>query len=225
MRTRTRTIAAVAALPALAATSAVAHEGDIGLAIIDGAIVTGIVEDGPGGEFVVPGERVFAAEFGMLGPDVFADEPGLFAEPGVFPDSDLRFDFAGPVRKWNGSSFDDGPAPETLTLEFGPLSATSPLAGPAPGFGIAVGPDGFDEHYDFFLDDPAGDGIYLLGIDLSSSEAGIGPADTTYIVFNHNLSEDEHDAAVAYVEDFIVPAPAGAAVLAVGMGLLARRRR
>ncbi|MEO1008671.1 MAG: GC-type dockerin domain-anchored protein [Planctomycetota bacterium] len=200
MKTRTTTCIILAA----AATAATAHEGDVGLAIIDGVIVTGIVEDGPGGEFVVPGERVFAAEFDLLGTDVYADEPGLFAEAGTFPDSQLSFEFAGPVRRWNGTSFDDVPAPETMTLEFGPLSATSPLSGSAPGFGINVGPAGFDEHYDFFLDAPANDGIFLVGINLSSDDPGIGAAETTYLVFNWNLPESEHDAAVEYVEDTLL---------------------
>lgn len=205
---------------AVIAGSANAHEGDIGLKIVDGRIVTGIVEDGPGGEFVVPGERVFAADMFEFGGSIFADEPGLFAAPGEFPGSDLGFDFASPVQRWNGSTFES--AAQTYTLEFGPLSATSPIAGSAPGFGIGVGPAGFDEHYDFYLNDPQ-PGVYLLALDLWSSDPGIGSALTTYLVFDYDAAPGAHDAAIHYVEDVIIPAPASLAVL--GLGALARRRR
>ncbi|MFI4914952.1 MAG: hypothetical protein ACIAS6_00420 [Phycisphaerales bacterium JB060] len=212
--------ALIATTIALAATGTLAHESDVGLKIVDGRIVTGIVEDGPGGEFVVPGERVFAAEMFEFGGSIFADEPGLFPAPGEFPDSDLGFDFASPVRRWNGSTFES--ATQTYTLEFGPLSATSPATGSAPGFGIGVGPAGFDEHYDFYLNDPE-PGVYLLALDLWSSDAGIGDALTTYLVFDYDTAPGAHDAAIHYVEDVIVPAPASLAVL--GLGALALRRR
>lgn len=213
--------AAITTIAALAiAGASQAHEGDVGLKIVDGRIVTGIVEDGPMGEFVVPGQRVFAGEMFEFGGRIYADGPGLFAAAGEFPQSDLVFDFASPVQRWDGSAFVS--AIQTYTLEFGPLSATSPLAGSARGFGIGVGPAGFDEHYDFYLNDPEV-GVYLLALDLSSSDAGIGAARTTYLVFNNGEDESVHDAAIHYVEDVIVPAPASLAVL--GLGALAMRRR
>lgn len=197
-----------------------AHEGDIGLVIIDGRIVTGIVEDGPGGEFVIPGQRVFAAEMFEFGGFIYADEPGLFAQAGVFPDSELGFNFASPVQRWNGTTFEG--TTQTFTLEFGPLSATSPLAGSAPGFGIGVGPAGFDEHYDFFLNDPE-PGVYLLALDLFSSDPSIRGARTTYLVFDYDAAPGQHDAAIHYVEDVIIPSPGSLALL--GLGTLAIRRR
>lgn len=214
--------ASIIGLSALAiiAGGANAHEGDIGLVIIDGRIVTGIVEDGPGGEFVIPGQRVFAAEMFEFGGFIFADEPGLFAAPGEFPDSDLGFDFAAPVRRWNGSTYES--TTQTFTLEFGPLSATSPLMGSAPGFGIGVGPAGFDEHYDFFLNTPE-PGVYLLELDLWSSDSAIGRAETTFLVFDYDAAPGQHDAAIRYAEDVLVPAPGSLAVL--GLGALALRRR
>lgn len=202
--------------------TAMAHEGDVGLVIIDGRIVTGIVEDGPGGEFVIPGERVFAAEMFDFAGDIYADEPGLFAEAGTFPDSQLGFDFASPVQRWDGSTFVS--ATQTYTLEFGPLSATSPAAGSAPGFGISVGPAGFDEHYDFFLNDPE-PGVYLLAIDLWSDDSTIAGAETTYLVFDWEAAPGEHDRAIEYVEDVIIPAPASLAILGLGGAFAARRRR
>ena len=154
--------------------------------------------------------------------DIYADEPGLFAEPGTFPDSDLGFNFASPVQRWNGAGFES--AAQTYTLEFGPLSASSPAAGSAPGFGISVGPAGFDEHYDFFLNDPE-PGVYLLAIDLFSNDSSIGAADTTYLVFDWEAAPGEHDAAIEYVEDVIIPAPASLAILGLGGAFAARRRR
>lgn len=220
MRT-TPTATIALAVAGSVAQSTLAHEGDIGLKIVDGGIVTGIVEDGPGGEFVIPGQRVFAGEMFEFGGRIYADEPGLFAAAGEFPDSDLGFDFASPVQRWTGSEF--ASATQTFTLEFGPLSATSPLAGSAPGFGIGVGPAGFDEHYDFYLND-AETSVYLLALDFSSSDAGIGGAPTTYLVFNNGEDEMVHDAAIDYVQDVIVPAPSTLALLGIGAMALRRRR-
>lgn len=211
----------IATMTLAVAGTALAHEGDVGLKIVNGGIVTGIVEDGPGGEFVVPGQRVFAGEMFEFGGRIYADEPGLFAAAGEFPDSDLGFDFASPVQRWTGSEF--ASATQTFTLEFGPLSATSPLAGSASGFGIGVGPAGFDEHYDIYLNDPSV-GVYLLALDFSSSDAGIGAAATTYLVFNNGEDEMVHDAAIDYVQDVIVPGPSTLALLGIGATALRRRR-
>jgi len=216
-----RTIITAFTMLAVAGT-AMAHEGDVGLKIIDGRIVTGIVEDGPGGEFVIPGERVFAAEMFEFGGRIYADEPGLFAEAGEFPDSQLGFDFASPVQRWDGSTFVS--TSQTYTLEFGPLSATSPLAGGAAGFGIGVGPAGFDEHYDFYLNDPEA-GVYLLAIDLWSDDSTIAGAETTYLVFDYDAAPGEHDRAIDYVEDVVIPAPGSLALLGLGGAFAARRRR
>lgn len=42
---------------------------------------------------------------------------------------------------------------------------------------------------------------------------------------NRGLDEAEHDRAVDYVRDFLVPAPGGAATLALGLIALGGRRR
>lgn len=232
---------ALAALvaPLLAAPAALAHEGDIGLVFQNNRLTTGIVEDLPGGgEVVLPGQRVFAAEFGLLAGDVYADEPGLFASPlAPLPASTpLAFTILSAVRSWDfaNGTFNGPASASPITLEFlaGALSATTPAADAVvPGFAFSTGATGaFDEHYDFFLEAPAGaaapaPGIYLL--ELSLSLAGLPGSESApvYLVFNFGADEAEHDAAVEWTEaNRVVPSPGAAALLALA-GLALRRRR
>lgn len=198
------------------------HEGDIGLKIVNERLRSGRVVETPMGEIVKTGPRVFGAEFRDVLGVVTTDEPGLFGEPGNFPVTLLRFDVPNPVVMWDGTAL-NAPTASTITVEFGPNSATTG-AGVTAGFGIPVGPAGFDEHYEFFLNSPA-IGIYLLELDFSVDAPGVVPADTVFVVFNHGHSEIEHDAAIDWVREHRVPAP-GTAVWMGGLGwLIARRRR
>jgi hypothetical protein len=199
--------------------------GDIGFSIIEGRLVTGLADDVEG--TVIPGPRVFGADFVEFGGEPYSDEPGLFALQGEFPESELGFDFAGAVLAWDGASFDPGNiAASAITMRFGPAEATSPAEHVVhPGFAIPVGPNGFDEHFDISLGEPAGDGVYLLALNFWSDDPGIAPAKTAWIVFNWNRDEAEHEEAIHWVEENLVPAP-GMAMLAMGgAALIARRRR
>lgn len=226
-----RSSLAVATL-SLFAGAAHAHEGDVGLAISSGRIVTGIVEEiAPGVEVVAPGQRVFAGELADVGGLIFSEEPGLFTTAGTFPaNSSLAFTIHGQLRSWNGSDFGVIPA-ERILIELGPDARLTPTTDTLlSGFAFDVGPTGgFDEHYNFTLQDGLGgnspaNGVYLLTLSLSSGADGIAPSEPFYLVLNFGLAELVHDAAVEYAENFIVPAPGAAAAL-MGLGLLASRRR
>ncbi|MCA9277682.1 MAG: hypothetical protein H6815_02735 [Phycisphaeraceae bacterium] len=199
------------------------HGADIGLTIENNQLLIGEVVVLPSGqEIVVPGERVFGADFAQVGSFVTVDEPGLFGEAGVFPAATLRFDVAASVLAWDGSAF-LSPSASTMNIEYGPLSVTTG-GGPVPGFGFDVGPAGFDEHYEFFLNSPASSGIYLLEMTFELENTGYGVTDSAFIVFNWGLSELEHDAAIEWVESNLVPSPGSMAICAVAPLFLRRRR-
>jgi hypothetical protein len=214
----------VLSLAALAGT-AQAHVGDIGLKVINGQIVTGKVELIGGVDTVLPGERVFGGDFSEFIPG-YSDEPGLFAIDGEFAaGSGIGFTLYKALRVWNGSDFATVAGP-TINIEFGPNSVTTPLTdGPLDGFSFAVpASGGFDEHWDFILSDTAATGIYLLEFDIWSTDSAIARSERTWIVLNYGQSELDHDAAIEYVEENIVPTPGAMALLGVA-GLMASRRR
>lgn len=220
-------IAFVAGCAASIAPSAMAHDGDIGLRIENNRIFTGAVVETPQGSTAVGVRRVFGAEFKDFSGVPYADEPGLFASPGTFPQSQLGFDILGPILKWDGAAFPAVPIPnETINIEFGPLSRTTPLSNiVVQGFGISVGPSGFDEHYDFYLNPPRGDGIYALSLRLWSDAPGVRESRPFHMIFNWNMSEPMHEAAVDWARAHLVPAPATSLALMLVAAISARRRR
>jgi hypothetical protein len=243
---RSTTALTVSALAlTLAAPLAHAHEGDIGLSFLAGRLTTGIVEiPSPGaGEFITPGQRVFAAEFADLAGSIYADEPGFFSgpltgqtDPTIPAGSRLGFNILGSVLRWDSAtqSFAAAAPAERIRIEFaaGALTRTSPLDGSSvPGFSFDVGPTGgFDEHLDYYLDPAPGQtvpaaGIYLLTLELYLDGISGSTSMPYYTVFNFGLDETEHDAAIDYVESNIIPTPTTALILASTAGLAFRRRR
>lgn len=209
--------------------AASAGGGDYGLVIVDNRVVTGV---GDHDDQVITnlGERVFAADMGLVGTNWFADEPGIFIEAGSMPDGvNIGFVIEAAVRRWDGTGAVDFSqvASQAMTLEFGPQSATSVFTdGDVAGFGIAydaTNPTGFDEHWDILMDASAGTGIYLL--QLRFTVDGFEDSLSTWTVFNAGLDEAQHEEAIAYVENVIVPAPGVGVVLGLGGLLGARRRR
>jgi hypothetical protein len=218
-----------AAVLAACVGSALADGGDFGLVIVDGVVTTGV---GDHDDQVVTdiGERVFAADMSLVGPNWFADEPGIFVEAGSLPDGvGIGFVLEGAVRRWDGAGSVDFSAlsPAAMTLEFGPLSATTAMTDTeVAGFSIAYdagSPTGFDEHWDFLLDGSAGAGIYLL--QLRFTVDGFQDSASVWTVFNAGLDETAHDAAIEYVENATVPAPGVGTVVAAGLLAGVRRRR
>lgn len=213
---------ATASLVSLAIPGALAFadaKSDVNFRVLDGRIITGLLDEG---QFVR--ERVFGVELGEALPN-FADEPGFFSDEGVFtPDSFLTLRVLDGLRVWNGSDFDTL-ADSTLTLQYLQQQFTTAGLGVAfDTFDLPINPFGSlaDEHPDYILNSPATDGVYLLA--LSMRGGGANESLPFYLVFNQNVDEKIHDAAIDYVRDVIVPAPGALGAFACA-GLLAARRR
>ncbi|MFM8731262.1 MAG: hypothetical protein ACKOGJ_01880 [Phycisphaerales bacterium] len=170
--------ATVAALIAPAALAQ--HADDVGLVVDAGRIHSVVVTpDGFG-----PPQRAFEGEFGADGVPWFAGDPGYDAEPGTFPvGSRVGVRFAAPLRVWDGTSFvatspDGAMSGERLRLSYLSLAAMSG-AGPAPGFDLAVQPDGgWHIHPSMELLAAPGaavpdTGVYLVQLEIYSTDAAI----------------------------------------------------
>lgn len=213
-----------------AASLALGHgeDADYGLAIIDGVTSVGL-GDHDAGAITDFGERVFAAEMSVSGPNWFADEPGIFIEEGSLPDNtQVGFTVTSALLYWDGS----GPVSFTqsasaMNITFGPASVSTAFNdNPVAGFSLIFDADqvgGFDEHFDYTIDASAGAGIYVLANSFSLS--GAADSDIIFTVFNAGLDDAFHDEAIEYVESTLVPAPGAMGALAIaGLGLVSRRR-
>jgi len=201
-------------LLAPAAAFAQVHGGDVELTVVDGQLTTN--------------ERIYAAEFGEIIPNE-VDEPGFDSLAGTFPsDSSVGFSILDSLRQWNGVDFSTIPS-ESLSIAFG--SSLGPVATPAlpavvEGFDLNVSSDGsWHRHYDFLLGAPASTGVYLLQLQLSSSDQSLAPTDPFFVVFNQNDSELNHDAAIAFVETSLqAPEPSTLMLAILGMLMFCQGR-
>lgn len=209
--------------------SATAHEGDVGVSIYNGRLVTSLVDEGGTLAGAIDRERVFGSEFGEAGIPNFADEPGFYTDV-LTPGTSIGFNILDAVRIWNGSDFSQV-SPTTITVSEdssvpGTMEVTSG-AGFVAGFEfIEADANGFfDDHPDFLLDAPAGQGlgIYLLALELTSDAAN--DSRPFWIVFNNGQDEEDHDAAIEWVVANLVPAPGAAAGLLGALCVFSRRRR
>lgn len=233
----------VVAGSAVALMAAAAHadfNSHFGINVEDGRLTTWDWVSGPG--YIAP-DRVFVSTLDGTTP---SDSPGTNSVGGTFDTpGDIGFNFLHELRIWDNPQ--DGFRPtdgETLTMRFGPLSATTGT-GFVPGWATAVrdenshpdNPNQWGRHHihpEYELNaasgqpDPA-DGVYLVELEWFY-EAGSGNptsydnSDPFWIVFGYNATLSEIEAAETYVREVIVPAPGAAGLLALG-GLVALRRR
>lgn len=179
------------------------HAGDIYLEQAGGRIATGLVDDETGK--IQRGVRVFGAELEEL----FTNEPGFDTAEGAFaPGSSIGFNIRRALRAWDGAAQGFAGIPvERIEVRLGPLGPVISPAGDllTTGFSIAVSPDGrWHHHLGYTLLSPAAAGIYLLELELWSSEGSVGASEPFWIVFNHGDSEDQHAAAIAWAQEHLV---------------------
>ncbi|MDX2117739.1 MAG: GC-type dockerin domain-anchored protein [Planctomycetota bacterium] len=181
----------------LTGTAAVAqHAGDILLTRVDGRLATGAIDEE--GSVIGP-ERVFVTAFDGN----FIDEPGIYSDFGAFtPGTAIGFTVRAALRAWDGSDFDTIPA-ERISMRLGPLGPiTTPLTDvPVVGFNTLVGATGeFHRHYGYTLNAPAGDGVYMLELELWATDATIAPSLPYWILFGQNADASDLAAAAAWVK-------------------------
>ena len=202
---------------------------------------------------IVTNGRVFGYDFGeILGDPYFSTDPGFDAEAGALPaGSQLRFNIVdgasvglgGNLIYWDGIgdvSFGAMPSGETLRLALGAQSRTAGAAtGEVAGFSLGTvgGSGSLHVHLNSFLQGadgnadpgdgfPPAEGIYLVGLELVSSDAGLADSLPFFVVYNNGLSEAAHDRAMEYVSGALVPEPSVTWVIgSLAMLRLLRRRR
>lgn len=225
---------------ALASQAALGHV-DILVGLDGGKVVTrGYDFDAAPGDEVVPAiMRVYGYDFGEIpGQPHFTEDPGVVALANTFT-AGTNFSFAilDDLKIWTGSGFGAVPSGESLLIEKGSQSVTigTSEVTPKPGFvfgsasGVLSGLQ-LHEHLDATLlglngndTPPPANGIYLLNIALQAT--GASDSDPIWIVYNHGLDEEDHDAAIAWVEANLVPEPSALVLLGGGAVALLRRRR
>ncbi len=202
------------------------HAGDVEVTVAGGKIVTN--------------SRVYGVEFGENFA-YYSDEPGYDALPGtfVFPGT-VGFDILGSLKKWNGTDFST-PATTRILFESGPGKVLSPSTDVfTAGINLAVDASGeWHHHYGMTLVNAAGTslpapspgpldyaeiGVYLLELQLHTSQTNIANSLPYYFVYNNGDSEANHDAAIAF-QVAAIPEPGTWALLTCGIGSLWAGRR
>ena len=178
------------------------HAGDVFVGVEEGHIVTGLIDE----DDVEPGMRVFESELGESGFPGFSDEPGWEAFPGTFsPNARVGWNAPAGLTRWNGDGFDGG-LDENMTINYASLSFVIGND-PVDGFDLAVQPDGgLHRHIGFFLSSGSGDphvGVYLVELELYCTDSAVESSDHFWIVFNNEASEEDHEAAVEWVEEHL----------------------
>ncbi len=212
-----RTFGSAALIVGCACSAAMAqHVGDIGITIDAGRLTTrAIVASG-----IAEPLRVFPGAFADTGVPWFTANPGYDASPGTLPTgSRVGFRFMGPIRVWDGDSFEltssaGALAGERIRLSFLTVNATSG-AGPSSGFDLAVQSDGgWHRHLNMtLLAAPGGSapepGTYLIPLQLYSTAVGIQDSEEFWLVLNGGSDAAQFDAALsAAMQAMNPPCPA-----------------
>jgi hypothetical protein len=219
--------AVVTLLPA----AALAEGLDIGIRASGGRLQTVGVEGEPPMQVFGNDElRAFGAEltFDAIDSIVKAEEPGLASQDATVLGRSLRVDILKAARLWDAGT--QSLVPTMQQLSTGKLPAfpffNTPTTDTTVQTNTFIASDDF--HFDWVLNGATASsaaGIYVVQLQLVdvSPTSALQPSLPYWVVFNYGLSKAEHDEAIEYVQNTLVPAPAGAA--AAGMGLLCASRR
>ncbi len=200
----------------IAVPAAAQHTGDIGVSIDAGRITTRAITASGLAEPL----RVFAGAFADTGVPWFTANPGYDAPSGALPTGTrLGVRFMGPIRVWDGDSFEltspsGALAGERLRLSFLTVNATSG-DGPVPGFDLAVQSDGgWHRHLNMTLLAAPGatapePGTYLAPLQLYSTAAGVEASEEFWLVLNGGSDAASFAAALSAAMDAIDPACTG----------------
>lgn len=213
--------------------AALADGLDIGIRNVAGKLQTISVTDEPPNQIFGTEElRVFPVDltFDAIDSVVKAEEPGLASQDSTVLGRSLRIDILKAARVWNPVTgvFDA----TSQQLSTGKLPAFPFFNTPATDTTVAtntfVVSDDF--HFDWVLNgatSSTGQGIYLVELQLidTSASGSLASSLPYWAVFNYGLDENEHDAAVDYVANNLVPAPGGVLLAATGLAFGLRRRR
>ncbi|MBM4111704.1 MAG: hypothetical protein FJ254_10215 [Phycisphaerae bacterium] len=196
--------------------AAAQHAGDIGLTLDAGEITTRAITSSG----VADQQRVFTGAFADTGVPWFTANPGYDAPTGEFPvGTRLGVRFMGPIRVWDGDSFEltspsGALAGERLRLSFLTANATSG-DGPVPGFDLAVQSDGgWHRHLSMTLLAAPGAsvpevGTYLAPLQIYSTATGITASKEFWLVLNGGSDAASFAAAVNAALDAMSPACTG----------------
>ena len=208
------------------ATTTFAQHADVRPYVENGRILTAGFVDST--STVLPNLRVFGYDFGEdPGQPYFAQDPGFnaSADSGLSSGSQLLFNIVGAgslglpanLTYWNGVgdvAFTATPTDESLTLNFGSQNRVAHNStGHVAGFSLqTVGASGtIHRHLNAFLNGAGGNpsaGIYLLSLELESTDPTIEKSLPFFLLYNNALSEDDHDLAIEWVErNLVVPEP------------------
>jgi hypothetical protein len=186
----------------LSSVTSAAHEGDIYIADQKGKLVTGRIAPGP---MIQTPVNVFGATLDIN--DVTSN-PGFDTTAGMFQvGSRIGFNVLDALLVWNGCGVEPAGA-ETMTISFFTLFVTT-ADGFVPGYDLAVQSDGgWHRHFSFFLNGdgkrPPSTGVYLLKLELYSTDPDLASSQPFWIVFNHADAEANHEQAIAWANVHLV---------------------
>jgi hypothetical protein len=216
--------------------TAFGQHADIRPYVADGRILTAGFNDATSTE--VLDMRVFGYDFGEdPGQPFFAQDPGFNAAAGsgLAAGSQLLFNIVGAgglglaanLSFWDGSGdvdFAVAPAGETLTLNFGSQNRVADDSTDfVAGFNLqtVTASGAIHRHLNAFLNGGSGDptaGIYLLPLDLASSDTSLEKSRPFFVVYNNGLDEEVHDLAIDWVQqNLVVPEPSALVLAIVGV--------